>query len=257
LGIRGNLACIGICDCRVAALNKMEQNDYSRQTDPIYFNALLPYIIALAIGALFIGLGTKLEIDGLRYAGTVLDLLCGILAIMEIIAISHKHITAINSERKTIGLPLIGKDALLVAQPNTELVDNPSTQVPVLEDAPTSDVVLTQDSKSSNATFLTVDVDEKPPVEFLQWLWTNGGSRELQTGMRQVRGEEWMETNTQFVRAGEWLRILARHRFIRGRNKEERKPGCLVGTVEECIKAFHPSQVSLPKPSESSVRSAP
>ncbi len=91
-------------------------DDYSRDTTPLYFDALLPYIIALAIGALFVGVGIKIEIDGLRFAGTILDLICGVLAIGEIIAVSHKHITAINAERKRAGLPLIGKDARVIAK---------------------------------------------------------------------------------------------------------------------------------------------
>lgn len=94
----------------------MEGNDYSRQVRPVYFDALLPYIVALTIGGLLIGIGMTLKIDGLYNAGTILDIICCIILFFEGMAVTHKHLTAINSERKRNGLPLIGKDAIVVAQ---------------------------------------------------------------------------------------------------------------------------------------------
>lgn len=91
-------------------------SDYSRSSQPIYFDALFPSVAALAFGAAMVGIGAALGIDGIRFGGTILCLVCGVVSFLEGVAVSHRHITALNCERKAVGLPLIGKDAVIIAE---------------------------------------------------------------------------------------------------------------------------------------------
>ena len=90
--------------------------NYSRDSRPIYFDALAPYVAAAIVGALMIGFGASFGVDGLRYGGTILDIISVVVMIAEGVAVSHKHHTAINCERIQWGLPLIGKDADVVEE---------------------------------------------------------------------------------------------------------------------------------------------
>lgn len=91
------------------------------------------------------------------------------------------------------------------------------------------------------ATQYRINPDDMPVDEFIAWLYEQNASR------GRLPGEDWIESNTDWVDAGKWIRTMDKFGWVSGRDAGKRKPGTLVGTSDQCIAYFRDG--STPPPS--------
>ena len=77
-----------------------------------------------------------------------------------------------------------------------------------------------------------IRVDNKPPEDFLRWLWTEGNRGGTPQGEQRI-ASKWGDASDG------WLDELAKLGWIEGRDANTRKPGSLRGSLDDVLIYFN------------------
>ena len=190
--------------------------------------------LALSVAAIAVGAAIPTDWFPVRLFFLVGGTLNGILIFFEYVTSLRMrgqwHRAHLHAFKAANGLPLHDHAPQIVVPPTVPAPE----PAQVLQGEPVMAKVEGQPNKM-------VLAEQRPSLEFIRWLYIEG----YREPARTVRGEDWIESNTQFKGAGELLRILSIHGWIRDRDGEKRQPGVLVGSADRCIAEFYPELTTV------------